>query len=176
MAMASSSREEKRISGASGPKVSSTASRCRYIGPGQHQRRHEAAAHGIRIARHQPGAVLERVVEMRRHLGGGGGIVDQRADGDSRREAVADLELGGGLGEAGGEAVVNAVLHQDAVGRRTQVWPALRNFEAITPAIAWSRSASSNTMNGAIAAEFQAQPLDGRGRLRSAAARRPSSR
>ncbi len=32
----------------------------------------------------------------------------------------------------------------------TQVWPALRNFEAIAPATAASRSASSNTMNGAL--------------------------
>ena len=32
----------------------------------------------------------------------------------------------------------------------TQVCPALRNFDAIAPATARSRSASSNTMNGAL--------------------------
>src|SRR5829696_1971967 len=33
---------------------------------------------------------------------------------------------------------------------QTQVWPALRYFEAIAPLIAISISASSNTMNGAL--------------------------
>src|SRR5438067_12787966 len=33
---------------------------------------------------------------------------------------------------------------------QTQVWPALRYFEAITPLTAASMSASSNTMNGAL--------------------------
>jgi hypothetical protein len=32
----------------------------------------------------------------------------------------------------------------------TQVWPALRYFDAIAPSTAASRSASSNTMNGAL--------------------------
>ena len=33
---------------------------------------------------------------------------------------------------------------------QTQVWPALRYLEAIAPSTAASRSASSNTMNGAL--------------------------
>src|SRR5687768_3394887 len=33
---------------------------------------------------------------------------------------------------------------------QTHVCPALRNLDAITPATAFSRSASSNTMNGAL--------------------------
>src|SRR5690349_15039150 len=33
---------------------------------------------------------------------------------------------------------------------QTQVWPALRNLDAIAPSTAASRSASSNTMNGAL--------------------------
>ena len=33
---------------------------------------------------------------------------------------------------------------------QTQVWPVLRNFDAIAPSTAASRSASSNTMNGAL--------------------------
>ena len=33
---------------------------------------------------------------------------------------------------------------------QTQVWPMLRNFETIAPSTAASRSASSNTMNGAL--------------------------
>src|SRR5919206_228787 len=33
---------------------------------------------------------------------------------------------------------------------QTQVWPVLRYFDAISPSTAESRSASSNTMNGAL--------------------------
>ena len=42
--------------------------------------------------------------------------VDQRADHRTRLEPVGDLHRPGGLGEALGEGVVDAVLHQDAVG------------------------------------------------------------
>jgi hypothetical protein len=42
--------------------------------------------------------------------------VDQWADHCTRLEAVGDLHRTGGLGEALAEGVVDAVLHQDAIG------------------------------------------------------------
>ena len=45
--------------------------------------------------------------------------VNQRADHRTRLEPVGDLHRTGGLGEALGERVVDAVLHQDAVGAHT---------------------------------------------------------
>ena len=42
--------------------------------------------------------------------------VDERADHSTRFEAVYDLHGTGGLGEALGKGVIDAVLHQDAVG------------------------------------------------------------
>ena len=42
--------------------------------------------------------------------------VDERADHSTRFEAVCDLHGTGGLGEALGKGVIDAVLHQDAVG------------------------------------------------------------
>jgi hypothetical protein len=42
--------------------------------------------------------------------------VDQRTDHRSRLEPVGDLHRAVGLGEALGEGVIDAVLHQDAVG------------------------------------------------------------
>jgi len=46
-----------------------------------------------------------------------GGSVDQRADADSRAEAVADDELRHGCREAGEEVVVDRVLHEHPVRR-----------------------------------------------------------
>jgi len=43
---------------------------------------------------------------------------------------------------------------------QTQVWPALRYFEAIAPLAAIAMSASSKTMNGAFAAQFERELLD----------------
>jgi hypothetical protein len=42
--------------------------------------------------------------------------VDQRADHRTRLEPVGDLHCPGGLGEALGKAVIETVLHKDAVG------------------------------------------------------------
>jgi ParB family chromosome partitioning protein len=42
--------------------------------------------------------------------------VDQRPDHRARLEAVGDLHRAGGLGEALGKGVIDAVPHQDAVG------------------------------------------------------------
>jgi hypothetical protein len=42
--------------------------------------------------------------------------VDQRPDHGTRLEPVGNLHRTGGLGEALGKGVVDAVLHQDAVG------------------------------------------------------------
>jgi hypothetical protein len=58
-----------------------------------------------------------------------------------RSSDVGDLHRAGGLGEAFGKGVVDAVVHQDAVGAGA-VWPALGYFEAIAPLTAISISAS----------------------------------
>ena len=79
---------------------------------------------------------------------------DQRPDHRTRLEPVGDLHRAGGLGKALGKGVIDAVLHQDAVGAETQVWPAFLYFEAIAPLTAISISASSKTMNCALPAQL----------------------
>jgi hypothetical protein len=70
---------------------------------------------GALAAEDDLGALLDRVGDVRLDL-----LdrlhVDQRADHRARLEPVCNLHRAGGLGEAFGEGVVDAVLHQDAVG------------------------------------------------------------
>ena len=83
--------------------------------------------------------------------------VDQWPDHRTRLEPVGDLYRPSGVGEPLGEGVVDAVLHQDAVGAdaglagiavfRGDRTPCLRRGKLLT---AISISASSKTMNGAL--------------------------
>src|SRR6266446_6363377 len=83
---------------------------------GQHGRLEEAAALGGALAAGDDfGALLEGVGDVRLDL-----LdrlhVDQGPDHRTRLEPVSDLHRTGGLGEALGESVVDAVLHQNPVG------------------------------------------------------------
>ncbi len=75
--------------------------------------------------------------------------VNQRADGDAVIRAVADFQLGDGGFQFGAKASYTPSCTRKRLVQ-TQVWPALRYFEATAPATAASRSASSNTINGAL--------------------------
>jgi hypothetical protein len=86
---------------------------------GQHRRLEEAAAlRGALAASDNLGALLDGVGDVRLDL-----LdrlrVDQRADRRTRLEPVGDLHGTGGLGEALRKGVIDAFLHQDAVGAHT---------------------------------------------------------
>jgi len=61
------------------------------------------------------GALLDGIGDVRLDLLDGL-HVDQRADHGARLEPVGDLHRTRGLGQAVGKGVIDAVLHQDAVG------------------------------------------------------------
>jgi hypothetical protein len=124
---------------------------------GHHGRLEESAAERVSLsAADDLGAFLHRIGDMcldlldRLH-------VDQRPDDRAWLEPVCDLHRTGGLGETLGEGVVDAVLHQDAVGAdaglpgisifRGDRTPCLRRGKLLT---AISMSASSKKMNGAL--------------------------
>ncbi len=74
----------------------------------------------------------------------------KRADHRTRLEPVGNLHRTGGLGEALGKGVIDAVLHQDAVGADAGLAgiPVFRRDRP--PLTAASISASSKTINGAL--------------------------
>jgi hypothetical protein len=86
---------------------------------------------GVLAAGDHLGALLDGVGNMRLDLLDSL-HVDQRADHGTRLEPVGDLHRTCGLGEALGEGIVDAVLHQVRLAQ-TQVWPAFLYFEAMAP-------------------------------------------
>ena len=113
---------------------------------------------------HDLAALLDRVVDVLLHLGDGG-LVDQRAGGDALLGAVAHLQLLHGLGQLLGEGVIDAVLHQHAVGADAGLAgvAVLRHHGALHGRI---EVGIVEDDEGRIAAEFEADLLDGRRALR----------
>ena len=81
---------------------------------------------------------------------GDSGRVDQWPLVPTVSTPFAHLERGDGGGKLLGEGVIDAVLHQQAVGADAGLASVAVLRDAIAPATAASRSASSNTMKGAL--------------------------
>ena len=122
-----------------------------------------AALGGPLIASDDLGALLDRIGDVRFDL-----LdrlhVDQWPDPGTRLEPVGDIHRTCGLGEALGEGVVDAVLHQNPVGADAGL-AGIPIFRGDRPFTAISISASSKTMNRRIATQFQRQFLDPAGTL-----------
>lgn len=76
-------------------------------------------------------------------------LVDQRPGGDVRLQTIAEVQFAHCLLEFFGKTVATPSCTYRRLAQ-TQVWPALRNFDASAPSTALSRSASSKTINGAL--------------------------
>ncbi|MNI44296.1 hypothetical protein D3C73_986670 [compost metagenome] len=105
----------------------------------------------------------QRIVDVPGHLVHGSGI-DQWADGDTALQAVADLELSNRRAQAFGETLVDAVLHQDAVGADAGL-PGVAKFALHDPGDGQVQIGVVEHNERRVAPQFQAQALDGGGAL-----------
>ena len=140
-----------RKSGATGPNVSSRAMDHLGRDLGQHRRLEETAAERDDDARRARAgrALRDRVVDVLLHFLDGR-IVDERSM--RRRPSSrpgAGFSFSTALDQPGRERVVDAACTSKRFAQ-THVCPVLRYLDAIAPSAAASRSASSNTMNGAL--------------------------
>ncbi len=85
--------------------------------------------------------------------------IDQRADGHALFQTVADLEFAHFLHQPCSEAVINAVLHQNAVGAHAGL-PGVAEFAEHDARHCLFQVRVVKHDEGRVAAQFQAQTLD----------------
>ena len=160
MALASaiaSSSVSKRKSGATGPKVSSLASRISVVAPVSTIGAANWPACGTLGAGEHRRSLGQRVVDMAVDLLDGGGV-DQRADLDAGLGAGPDLHRPRPAPQPLGEGVVDAVLHQDAVGADAGL-PGVAELRGDRPFHRRVEVGVVEDDEGRITAELEREPL-----------------
>ena len=174
-AIASSSVEKRKI-GASGPNVSSRAMRMSGVAPVSTVGSKNVPPSACRLPPVVTVAPLrERVGDVLLDLRDAG-LVDQRALARRRRRSRCPMRQRGDRGrELLDERVVDRRPARGCRFAQTQVWPVLRNFEAIAPSTASVEVGVVEHDQRRVAAELERDLLDRAGALAPSAACRPRS-